>query len=143
MLALETGGKSDLGRALAEAAGHLRRRGVVIVISDFLADVPATLKGLQRLVFAGHDVLAFQVLDRDEIEFPVSGLCRFEGLEGGGHLLTDASRIRAAYRGALGDFLDTLRSGCVRIRADYVLASTAERLDKVLSAYLLARTGRR
>ncbi|MHC4714667.1 MAG: DUF58 domain-containing protein, partial [Planctomycetota bacterium] len=82
VLSLATGGASDTGEALRQAASLLSRRGVVVVISDFFADVPATLKGLQRLVFEGHDVLAFQVLDRDELEFPVSGLCRFEGLEG-------------------------------------------------------------
>ncbi len=142
MLALETGGGSDTGEALHQAASLLSRRGVIVVISDFFADVPSTLKGLQRLVFEGHDVLAFQVLDRDELEFPLSGLCRFEGLEGSDRVLTDASRIRAAYRGALGEFLELLRAGCVRIQADYVLASTAERLDKVLSAYLLSRSRR-
>ena len=105
--------------------------------------VPATVKGLEHLRFDGHDVLAFQVLDHDEVDFPLAGLCAFEGLEGGRRVLTDAARVRSAYRGALNAFLEELMAGCVRAQVDHVLASTAESLDKVLSAYLLARSGGR
>jgi uncharacterized protein (DUF58 family) len=143
MLPLETGGESDVGGALEAVAGLLTRRGVVVVISDFLSDVPATVKGLEHLRFEGHDVLAFQVLDHDEVDFPLAGLCAFEGLEGGRRVLTDAARVRSAYRGALNSFLEELRAGCVRAQVDHVLASTSESLDKVLSAYLLARSGGR
>ena len=58
-------------------------------------------------------------------------------------VLTDAARVRSAYRGALNLFLEELRAGCVSAQVDHVLASTAESLDKVLSAYLLARNGGR
>ncbi len=142
MLGLGLGDQGDIPSALHFLAGILKRRGVVVVISDFLADVDATVKGLQHLRFEGHDVLALQVLDNDELEFPLSGLCVFEGLEGGGRLFTDAGRIRKAYRGAMEAFLEAFRVGCVRSQVDYLLASTSENIDKVLAAYLLARARR-
>jgi len=142
LLTVAVGGGSDIGAALHEATGLLKRRGVVIVISDFLGDPDATLTGLEHLRFDGHDVLALQVLDRDEIDFPLRGVCSFEGLEGGGRILTDAARIRGAYRAALAAHQETLRSGCTRMRVDMVTASTSESLDALLAAYLMSRDGR-
>ncbi len=142
MLSMECGGKGDVGAALHQAAGLLKRRGVVVVISDFLSDVGETVKGLEHLRFEGHDVIALQILDHAELEFDMRGMCLFEGLEGGGEVLADAGRVRGRYRAAMGEFLETLQAGCVRTQADYLLADTSESLDKVLAAYLLAR-GRR
>lgn len=142
LLTLELAGKGRIGEALDQTAALLRRRGVVIVISDFLDDPDETLKGLEHLCFDGHDVLALQVLDRDEIEFPLTGLYSFEGLEGGGRLLSDAARIRGAYTAALAEHVGRLESGCVRMQVDFVQASTADSLDAVLAAYLMSRAGR-
>jgi len=140
---LEPEGEGDIAGALHKMAQIFRRRGVVAVISDFLADADATLKGLEHLRFDGHDVIAIQVLDPAERTFPFSGTCVFEGLEGGGRVLTDAARIRRQYTRALEAFVDKLHSGCAAAQADHLLADTSESLDKVLAGYLLARGKRR
>ncbi len=143
LLSLSPSEEGQVGPALHQAAELVRRKGLVIVISDFLSDVDATLKGLEHLRFQGHEVIAVQVLDRDEVSLPFSGMCAFEGLEGGERLLTDPGRIRRRYTDALSAFLERLRAGCVRSQVDYLLARTDEPLDKVLSGYLLARLRRR
>jgi len=140
---IEPEGAGDIPAALHQTAQVLKRRGVVIVISDFLSDVEAVVKGLQHLRFQGHDVLVVQVLDDAELTFPFSGATLFEGLETNASVLTDAARVRARYMAALAAFLETLRAGCVNSEIDYLLADTRENLDKVLVAYLLSRGKRR
>lgn len=139
VLQLPTGGESNVGAALHEAAGMLPRRGIVIVISDFLSNVDEIQKGLEHLAFEGHDCLALQVLAHDEVEFGFSGVVRFEALEGAGSIVTDAAQVRRAYKEALSGFLEHLRSATLAARSDYCLTATNESLDKALTAYLLAR----
>jgi uncharacterized protein (DUF58 family) len=143
LLSIGTAGEGQVAPALHQAAEMIKRRGVVVVISDFLSDVNETLRGLEHLRFEGHDVLALHVLDKAEIEFPFSGTCVFEGLEGGGSVLTDAPRIRKRYRGALDEFLEHLRSGCVRSQVDYLRTDTSQPLERILAAYLISRGRRR
>ena len=143
LLAFSPSGEGPLAPALHSAADLIKRRGVVVVISDFLSPIDDTMKGLEHLRFQGHEVLALQVLDRDETAFPFAGTVVFEGLEGGGKVFTDAARIRKTYASELEAFLTKLRAGCVRSQVDYLLAETSEPMDKVLSGYLLARSRRR
>ena len=140
---VEPRSKGDVAAALHHVAGAVKRRGVVVVISDFLSDVEATVKGLEHLSFQGHDCLAIQVLDQAEVGFPFSGNCLFEALEADARVFADAGRLRRQYLGALDAFLGRLRGGCVAAQVDYLLARTSESLDKVLVAYLLSRGKRR
>jgi uncharacterized protein (DUF58 family) len=136
---IEPAGAGDIPNALHQIAGMVRRRGIVIVISDFLADVDAVLKGFEHLRFAGHDCLAVHVLDHAEIFFPFSGTCLFEGLESESRVFTDAGQVKKHYVDAMHAFIARLRGGCVAAQVDYVLADTTSPIDKVLAGYLLAR----
>ncbi len=140
---IEPEGSGDIAAALHRAAGMFKKRGIVVVISDFLSDVDAVVKGLEHLRFAGHDCLVIQVLDTAETGFPFSGMTLFEGLEDGGRVFADAARIKREYLRALHEFMTKLRSGCVASQVDYLLAGTSESIDKVLAGYLLSRRGRR
>ena len=73
--------KTDLLPILREAAETYPRRGMMVLISDLLADRPGLFRGLKLLRSRGHDVLVFHVLDDDELDFPFNGPTRFEGLE--------------------------------------------------------------
>jgi uncharacterized protein (DUF58 family) len=140
---LEPRGDGDIARALHTVAEAVGRRGVIIVISDFLEKPDAIVKGIEHLAFEGHDCLVIQTLDPAERRFPFSGNCLFEGLERGARVLTDASRVKVRYLSAMDGFLAELRTGAVAAGADYLFAETSEGLDKVLAAYLLSREGRR
>src|SRR6185295_12262044 len=61
---------TDLGTVIHRIADQIASRGLVIIISDLLTDLDALYRGLGRLQHHGHEVLIFQVLDRDEIELP-------------------------------------------------------------------------
>ena len=78
--------KTDLFAIFREVAESFPRRGMMIVVSDLLADRGGLVKGIKLLRQRGHDVLVFHVMDDDELDFPFSGATRFEGLEMPDHL---------------------------------------------------------
>jgi len=133
--------KTQLLPILREVAEANPRRGMMIVISDFLADVDSTLKGLKMLRRRGHEVLVFHVLDDDEIDFPFEGPTRFEGLESALHVACNPRALRAGYLDALQAFLDAMRRACASQVADYALVRTSDPFDVVLASYLSNRLG--
>jgi uncharacterized protein (DUF58 family) len=132
-------GQTDTGRSLEQFRRHIARKGIVAVVSDFLDKPESILDGLKRLKFAGHDVIAFHVLDPHELEFPMRGHVRFEGIEMDLRVFAEPARIRDAYLDALNGHLHALRVGCSQAGIDYQLASTSEPLDELLLSYLARR----
>lgn len=128
-------------------AEMLRRRGIVVLISDLLDTLdpeqnPAGspfVQSIQRLRFARHEVIVFQVMDPQELTFDFSGRTRFDGLEAPGRAIAEASRIRADYLGMIHGFLAELKAACAAARCDYALANTGEAVDHLLVRYLTAR----
>jgi hypothetical protein len=120
-------------------AQQIRRRGVVFLISDCFDDVESVLGGLQHLRFEGHDVTVFHIMHPDEVEFPLSGMIRFEGLEEKIEVLTRPHLIRPAYQRAVKAYLEALQRGCEANRCDYVLMSTGRPVADNLSGYLARR----
>lgn len=133
--------KTDLYTVLRDAAESLPRRGMIVLVSDLLADRAGTLKGLRLLRQRGHDVLVFHVLDDDELDFPFSGPMRFEGLESLDRLNCNPRALREGYLEALQAFLDDLRRGCAGSMVDYALIRTSQPLDAALATFLSNRLG--
>ncbi len=133
--------KTDLYRIMREVAESYPRRGMIILISDLMADRQGLLKGLRLLRQRGHDVMVFHVMDDDELDFPFSGPTRFEGLELPDHLNCNPRALRAGYLEAIQAFLDEVRGGCANHAADYALIRTSDPLDAVLAHYLSNRLG--
>lgn len=133
--------KTDLYQVLRGAAESFPRRGMMILVSDLLADRPGLFKGLRYLRQQGHDVMVFHVLDDDELDFPFSGPTRFEGLELADHLNCNPRALRDGYLAALGEFLQEVRRGCTSLAIDYALIRTRDPLDAALAKYLSNRLG--
>jgi uncharacterized protein (DUF58 family) len=136
---VEPAEKTAIAPLLHDLAQQLRRRGLVFLISDCFDNVEALLGGLQHLRFGGHEVTVFHVMHPDEMEFPFSGMVKFDGMEDGIKLLTRPQMIRPAYQRALKRFLEELRLGCERNRCDYVPLSTGRPLVESLTEYLARR----
>ena len=73
--------KTDMYAILRQVAEAAPRRGLMVLVSDLLADRPGLFKGCRLLRQRGHDVLVFHVMDDEELDFPFNGPTRFEGLE--------------------------------------------------------------
>lgn len=124
-------------------AGRLRRRSVVVLISDLLADMTEILSTLSRFRHEGHEVIVMHVLDHDERDFPFVDRTQFEGLEiPDQQVMVDPQSLRQGYLDALNRFISEIRAGCTNNRIDYVGLSTIDPLDMALREYLTARTHR-
>jgi uncharacterized protein (DUF58 family) len=131
--------KTTIGPLLHDLAQQIRRRGLVFLISDCLADVESLVAGLQHLRFQGHEVTVFHVLHPDELAFPFDGNIKFDFLEGPLQVLTRPHLIRPAYLRAVQGYLKELQAGCERNRCDYLLMDTSKPLAEMLAAYLARR----
>ena len=137
--ALETaqpGEDTSIAGALESVAAGLKRRGLVVLISDLLDDVEPILRGLGFFRHRGHDVMVLQVLDRAELQFDFRGLTEFEDLETGERMLTQPSQVRGEYMRALQGFIASIREGCRSRRIDHEVLDTSEPFDRALAAYL-------
>lgn len=136
--------KTDISEVLKYVGERLRRRGLVVILSDFIDETGNILAGLRHLRHRKHDVVIMHILDPDEINFPLQKLTQFEGLEDvNSKVIINPRAIRNAYLEEINKFISHLKSGCVANRIDYVQITTDQDLGVALSAYLANRSGRR
>lgn len=92
-----SGSSTRLDAPIERAAELLRKRGMVVILSDFLVE-PSTLeRPLRRLAGIGHEICAFQVLDPAETGFSFKDSSLFEDLESGQTLHVDPAAARSGY----------------------------------------------
>ncbi|MCG3178141.1 MAG: hypothetical protein BIFFINMI_00464 [Phycisphaerae bacterium] len=137
-------GESQVGRAVSQYAAKAGRRGIVVVLSDFFTDLERLFDGVRRLKFDKHEVVLLQIVDDDELTFPLRGMTRFVGLENLGERIIEPQRLRDSYLRKFNAFLDALTAGAELCRADYFRVNTSLSLTANLVGYLNSRpTGRR
>lgn len=130
---------TQLGPVLQSLAEQVRKRGMIIIISDLLTDLQPFYDGLSRLQYRGHEIMVLHVLDGDELELPFNDLVLFHDIEGDEEVFAEPWAFRNAYREAMQKFLDEVRSTCGSRGIDYLLMRTDEDLATALSHYLHAR----
>lgn len=137
--AAQAGAETDLAEGLAQFSAGLRRRGMVVLLSDLLADPAGVIRQLTALRLAGHDVLVMQILDRLEVEFPFDGTLRLVDPESGSVVEAEPSVIRRGYREAMAAHIEAFRTGLRGIRADFLQVRTDMRFDVALGEFLRPR----
>ena len=135
----EPQGRTRLGPALHELAERIKRRGLVVLISDLMDRPAEVLSGLQHFRHRHHEVIVFHVLDPDELEFPYTDTATFVDLESGERLTTEPWEIAARYRERLAAWQERYRRTCREQRIDYVPLDTRTPFDRALLAYLEKR----
>jgi uncharacterized protein (DUF58 family) len=131
--------KTSTGPIFHQLAERLKRRGMVVILSDLFDDVDSMLAGLKHLRHRRHDVVVMHVLDPAEIEFPFDRLALFRGLEQLPDLLADPRALRESYLAEFGRYVHKLRAGCRAEGIDYVLMRTDQSLEVTLSGFLASR----
>ena len=139
---LRPSGAWSPARGIARGAEMLKRRGVVIVLSDFEDTEEETHRELRRVASHGHDVAMLQVVAPDESSFPYGGDVEFEDLETHERRLIDAGAIAGEYRRAFGAFLSRSRDNALRDHIDYALMRTDMPPGRVLRDFLMRRGAR-
>ena len=135
----EARGQTDLAPALHDLAEKVRRRALVMVISDFFCELGPLLNAFQHLRFQKHDMAIFQLLDRAELDFQFDRPVRFVDLESSLSIVTEPSTIRAEYLRQFNLFLEALRGGCHEFGADYRRVVTDQNCERVLADFLVER----
>ncbi|MFN3168563.1 MAG: DUF58 domain-containing protein [Phycisphaeraceae bacterium] len=133
-------GRTDLGVVFDRLLAQLRRKALVVVISDLFDDIANIERGLARLRYRGHDALIIQVMDRAELTFPFRSVSEFTGLEGEGRLPLDPQAIRKAYLEVVQEHNQAVARACQKFQIDHVLLDTSEHLGPPLSHFLAKRT---
>lgn len=135
----EPHGPTKLGPALHELAERIKRRGLVVLLSD-LMDKPAdVLSGLQHFRHKRHEVVVFHILDPDEVDFPYTDTATFVDMESGVRLTTEPWEIAARYRERLAAWQGQYARACREQMMDYVPLDTRTPFDRALLAYLEKR----
>ena len=131
--------KTELGGLLRSLTDRVKRRGLLVIVSDLFTDLEAVYDGLNRLRFLGHEVLVLQILDRDELELPFDGPTVFKDIEGDEELFAEPGAFRKAYQKAIIAFLDDLKRECGGRGYDHVRFTTDEPLGSALGTFLRSR----
>jgi uncharacterized protein (DUF58 family) len=140
---IDASGKSKLDETLQELTGRLKRRGMVILLSDCFGEVPRLKHVLEQFRLHGHDVLVFQILAPEELEFPFKRESFFQDLELPRRLQINPNTLRKQYLAEFRAFREQLRDMLTDIGADMVTLRTDQDLGETLAQYLRRRTAQK
>lgn len=132
--------KTDAAIAFHELAERIKRRGLIVVISDLFDEPERMLAGLKHFRHHKHEVIVFQILDPFERNFGYRAEARFKDMETGQMLLTNPYQIRKEYIERLDDFIEKFSRACRDVLIDYHLLDTSVPFDKALFGYLAKRS---
>jgi uncharacterized protein (DUF58 family) len=136
------GRSTDLAGPLEQIAQMVRRRGLVVLISDLLAPVDVLGKQLGYLRSRGHDVVVMRVLDPAEIEFSFTNPRTFHDMESGRKLYIDPQAAREQYLKAFNAHAEDLNRTCRELGVDFIRCPTDRPLELSLLDLLRARIAR-
>lgn len=142
LLALErsvSGQSTDLSAPLDQVARAVRKRGLIVLISDFLAPVETLAKQLGLLRALGHEVILFRILDPREVDFGFAEPAIFEDAETGRDLYVDPAEVRREYTARFAAHEQSLRGSCGDHGIDYYTLLTSQPLEGALFDFLSVR----
>ena len=136
---LEPGGETAIGDTLHMMAERLKRRGLVILISDLFDDEEAILSGLKHFRHGGHDALILHLLDPMEKSFAFKGNVRLKDMETDEKIPLSPEHLRKNYQIEFKSWLKTIETGCRDNVMDYSLFDTNSPFDLALTQFLNKR----
>jgi uncharacterized protein (DUF58 family) len=132
-------GRTDVPASLRALVRKLKRRGLVVIISDLIDDPAETLKAIRLLAGHRHEVLVFHVQDATELDFSFEGAALFRDMETGEEMEIDPASLRSAYVEQMQELCAFYKKGLAEMGIDYQLVNTKQSYDQALSAYLNRR----
>lgn len=136
---LEIGQRTNVAKPMHQLADSLRKRGMVVLISDLMDEPGQVIQGLKHFRFRGTEVVVFHVMDPDELSFPFERATRFEDLETGQEVTAVPALVREEYLKALNSMIDRYKRELGAAGIDYHLLPTDQPLELALLAYLSTR----
>ncbi|MFC1490336.1 DUF58 domain-containing protein [Candidatus Latescibacterota bacterium] len=137
------GAKTSMGKPFHELADAIKKRGIVIIISDMLEDPDAITEGLRHFRFAGNDVIVFHIMDPVEQTLEFNDIVELEDMETSERVIIMSDEAREAYQYNLNKFKARMKNDCGLLRVDYDIFETNKPLDFALFNYLSKRSTRK
>ncbi len=136
---VEPAGKTDTASALHHVAERIKRRGLVVIISDLLDDPDTVKTAFKHFRHKGNEVIVMQVLDPAERSFDFGQDAMFRDLETRDEIMTQPWHIQQAYQRSVGEFIESYKKECREHAIDYLLVDTSMPFDRILFEYLNKR----
>ncbi|NLK50471.1 MAG: DUF58 domain-containing protein [Candidatus Cloacimonetes bacterium] len=136
---LKAGGETDLGLPLTEMAESIRKRSLIVLISDLLDEPERIIQGLKQFRSRHHELLVFHITDPMEEDFDFRGETEFVDSETGEKLIATAWQIKKRYQEYYQEHFEELRAGFNQYQIEYNPVNTAVPLNDLLLKYLLKR----
>jgi uncharacterized protein (DUF58 family) len=137
--AVQPAGASSLPDVLTSLTGRLKRRGMIVLLSDCFGDVAAMKHALEQYRYRGHDVLVAQILALEELTFPFRREAFFQDLEIHKRMQVNPNTVRKAYLKEFQAFMDQLRKAMTDIQVDLMTFTTSDDLGEMLGYHLRRR----
>jgi uncharacterized protein (DUF58 family) len=134
-----TPGRSTLLEPLRKLSESMRRRSLVVLISDFYEDPDQIIEALAHLRGRGNDMIVFHLLDPRELDFSFTDASNFIDMETGDKMPVIPEYLRQQYRDLVRQHTATLTKRMGELHADYAVFDTSKPLDRALFAFLSAR----
>lgn len=138
----EGGTRTDFTKPFSHLVDFLRKRSLVVAISDYWEDPETVIKAVSPIRARGNELVLFHILDPEEIHPKVKGSVLLEDLESGQKLQVSSDYAQREYRQKMDAHLEGLRQKAVAVGIEYFLCDTSKPLDESLRRYLAIRTGR-
>ncbi|MBU0982991.1 MAG: DUF58 domain-containing protein [candidate division Zixibacteria bacterium] len=131
--------QTDVSSSLHEMAERIKRRGLVIILSDLLDEPDKIISGLKHFRYNKHEVIVFHILDPRERDLDFGGEAIFKDMETGEELTTSPHQIKKDFARQVQTFSETIASACRQANIDYHPIDTAMPFDRALYAFLSKR----
>jgi uncharacterized protein (DUF58 family) len=140
LASLKANGKTNVDQTLIHIAQTVTRRGLALVISDFLGGGQTCFELLRQLHAQGQEVLVFHLLTPEELDLPFDGDFIMEDAESGDEIQIKAESFRSEYRKRVNDFCAQVLQECTKLEIDCQLLRTDTPLDVAMMTYLEKRS---
>ncbi len=131
--------KTNTASSLHSIAEKIKRRGLVIIVSDLFDDINSVLSALKHFRYKKNEVIVFQVLDPRERNFAFGSDAIFKDMETEDEITTQPYQIQKAYKEAMIEFVSRIKTECLNSNIDYNLIETSMPFDKALFSYIQKR----
>jgi uncharacterized protein (DUF58 family) len=137
---IKSSDKTNTASSLNSIAEKIKRKGLVIIVSDLFDNINSVLQALKHFRYQKNEVIVFQILDPLERSFAFGRDAVFKDMETAEELTTQPYQIQKAYKDAMNEFINKIKTECLRSNIEYNLIDTSEPFDKALFNYVQKRS---
>ncbi len=137
---LESDKKTNSIRILHQIAEKIKKRSLIIIISDLLDNADELVKGFKHFRYLKHDVIVFHIVDKQEIDFNYKKETIFIDSETKSEVRVFPWQIKDNYQASYSDFFSYIKENCLHSKIEYVTFTTKTALEDNLMKYLIKRS---